>query len=69
MEAMFFFIQEANIITALILFRIVPEGLRRWLQLDTDIMWHPYVYVIVESKCYGNTGRVYRKLWYLDKYI
>ena len=57
-------VQEANVITALTLLRIVPEGLHRWLQLDADIMWLPYVYVTVKSKCYGGTGRVCRKLWH-----
>ena len=57
-------VQEANVITALTLLRIVPEGLHRWLQLDADIMWFPYVYVTVKSKCYGGTGRVCKKLWH-----
>ena len=49
-------VQEANVITALTLLRIVPEGLHRWLQLDADVMWLPYVYVTVKSKCHSVLG-------------
>lgn len=63
-KACSFSVQEANLIVALILLRIIPPRLHKWLQLDSDVMWLPYVYMTVKSKCYGPTGRVCQKLWH-----